>query len=79
MAMTLEQRVARDGHASGGRVYLTLIARAAIGKSGVPCLEVYNHTYGYWATERLLSKREVIKYMGEGYVKNMCIRAQQVG
>ncbi len=53
-------------------VYISLVARATLSRhNGKPILESYNNHYGYWATHRDLSKAEVIKYLGDGYVGNM--------
>lgn len=69
--MTLQQFVARDGYA-GRSIYLSLIARASISRhNGAPVMEAYNPVYGYWATARDLSAREVTKYLGAGYLRNM--------
>jgi hypothetical protein len=46
--------------------------RAMIGRQHcVPILEAFNPVYGYWATERDLTREEVIEHFGANYVANM--------
>ncbi len=68
--MTAEDFVARDGFFHP--VYLSLVARATVSRhSGTPIMEVYNNKYGYWATKSFLTKAQVVKWLGAGYLRNI--------
>lgn len=68
--MNATDKLKRDGYFRP--VYLSLKARATISRhNGTPILESFNDLYHYWCTHRDLSKAEVVKYLGEGYLGNM--------
>lgn len=70
MTITMTDKLVRDGFCRP--VYLSLVARATISRhNGTPILESYNPVYHYWATYRDLSRNEVVKYLGETYLRNM--------
>lgn len=50
-------------------MYLSLYTRATLSRHGhTPIIQEYNLTYGYWATARNMSKKEVVFLFGNGYV-----------